>query len=161
MSNLTRRYFIGVFSLVSLVSIGCILHRYSDYPHHTHPAQEQAMSEQTQTHGMNDFFDALWQVESSSRLTPPDGDDGRSVGPYQIQWAYWKDSGVPGDYYDCRGKEYSERVMLKYWARWCNDALGSGDWQTLAMIHNGGPTGDEKDSTLGYWGLVKGVMHGE
>lgn len=154
------RTLLAMVAITSLVAIALVTkHKRVEAIHHTHPAQEQAMSEQT--HSMDDFFDALWQVESSRRLTPPDGDDGRSIGPYQIQYPYWKDSGVPGDYYDCRGKEYSERVMLKYWARWCNDALGSGDWQTLAMIHNGGPTGDEKDSTLGYWGLVKGVMHGE
>ena len=36
---------------------------------------------------------ALRMVESSGRDDPPDGDGGRSIGPYQIQRSYWQDAG--------------------------------------------------------------------
>ena len=99
------------------------------------------------------LFDALREVESGGDPNAV-GDGGRSIGPYQIQWAYWKDSGVPGSYRQVRDRRYAERVMIAYWKRYCPDALARADYKTLARIHNGGPAGNRKPATLPYWRKV-------
>lgn len=130
-------------------------------PRHTHPTQEATMPDApTRELGINDLFDALWQVESSRRERPPDGDDGRSIGPYQITKEYWFDAEMQhGVYGDCLRKSYAESVMLRYWERWCPGAREAGDWETLARVHNGGPRGAEKESTVAYWARVREVMY--
>ena len=105
------------------------------------------------------LFDAIRQVESSGRANPPDGDGGKAIGPYQIWRVYWIDARMPdGTYEDCRNSAYAERVMLRYWQRYCPAALTAGDWQTLARVHNGGPRGASKKATLAYWHRVKAKM---
>jgi len=100
------------------------------------------------------LFDALWQVEASGELEPEDGDDGKSIGPYQIQRAYWQDARMPdGTYEDCRRKDYAERVMIRYWERY-----GAKTDEERARQHNGGPRGHKKKSTLPYWEKVKRGM---
>lgn len=103
---------------------------------------------------------ALRLVESGDRENAV-GDQGRAIGPYQITYAYWKDSGVRGHYRQCFGRRYSERVMRAYWQRHCPAALTRGDWQTLARIHNGGPRGNVKLSTVSYWRKVRTAMRDE
>jgi len=83
------------------------------------------------------------------------GDQGRSLGPFQIQRGYWKDSGVSGRYEDVRDTHYAKRVILAYWRKYCPVALAKHDWRTLARVHNGGPGGANKKATLGYAELVK------
>lgn len=104
------------------------------------------------------LLDAIRQVESGGRTGIIIGDQGRSLGPYQIQWAYWKDSGVAGRYRDVHDPAYAEKVMLAYWERYCPQALARGDYQTLARIHNGGPTGHRKRATMPYWTKVSGEL---
>jgi hypothetical protein len=103
------------------------------------------------------LFDAMRQVETGGHANPRNarGDGGRSLGPYQISWAYWKDSGVPGRYHMVRSRSYAERVMIRYWKRYCSNALAKRDWQTLARIHNGGPKGACNRRTLAYWRRVQ------
>lgn len=100
------------------------------------------------------LFDAIRQVESGGRCDLV-GDGGRSVGPYQIQRSYWRDSGVPGNYQDVRDRAYAERVMVGYWKRYCPGALLTHDLRVLARVHNGGPLGHRKPSTLRYWEHVR------
>ena len=104
---------------------------------------------------MTPIFAALWGKEASHRLNPPDGDDGRSIGPYQIQHAYWADAGLPGRWEDCRQIEYARRVMLAYWQRYCPEALDQADAEVLARTHNGGPQGAHRAATLPYWADVQ------
>jgi hypothetical protein len=106
---------------------------------------------------MRPFFDAVRQVESGGNPNAV-GDGGASLGPYQIQRAYWRDSGVPGRYEQVRDRAYAERVMLGYFKRYCPDALKRGDWQTLARTHNGGLAGPRKAATLKYWAKVRRAM---
>lgn len=63
------------------------------------------------------------------------------VGPYQITKAYWQDSGIDGKHADCESKEYSEKVMLAYWKRYCPEALRTRDLAVLASVHHWGPKG--------------------
>lgn len=104
-----------------------------------------------------EFFHALAAVESNHNDTAV-GDGGRSIGRYQIGRLYWKDSGVPGIYVDVLRPEYAEQVMLAYWRRYCRNALDSLDFETLARVHNGGPRGSSKQSTLPYWRRVQEQM---
>ena len=86
------------------------------------------------------------------------GDQGRSIGPFQIQRAYWIDAGVPGRYEDCRDAAYARTVVIAYWKRWCPDALERTDAEVLARTHNGGPRGMRKASTLAYWKKVESKL---
>ncbi len=104
------------------------------------------------------LLDSIRQVETGGHPkggTDAVGDDGRSVGPYQIQWRYWKDSGIPGRYEYVRNAAYAERVMIAYWRRYCPEAIAAGDWQRLARVHNGGPFGWSNPKTLYYWHKVR------
>jgi hypothetical protein len=83
------------------------------------------------------------------------GDRGRALGPYQIHRAYFVDSGVEGQYDECRDEAFSRRVVIAYWRRWCPAALERRDAEILARIHNGGPNGARKDKTLAYWRKVE------
>lgn len=105
------------------------------------------------TSDLRHLFDAIRQVETGGQSDPANavGDGGRSLGPYQITWAYWHDSRVPGRYQSVRNQAYAERVMIAYWQRYCPSALARHDWQTLARIHNGGPNGARESRTIGYW----------
>jgi len=106
------------------------------------------------------LLDAIRQVETGGMRNPMNavGADGSSLGPYQISRAYWRDSGVPGDYGQVRSNAYAERVIVAYWKRYCGASLRASDWQTLARVHNGGPRGAEKTATLRYWDKVNQSM---
>lgn len=110
-----------------------------------------------------DFLDALQQVESSGSLNPPDGDNGKAIGPFQIHVAYWKDAceadkALRRDYQACRDYAYSRAVVIAYFARYAPKAWTKKDWETLARIHNGGLRGANKAATVGYWKKVQQIM---
>jgi len=109
---------------------------------------------------MRSLLDAIREVETGNHPAPHSavGDGGRSLGPYQIGWRYWRDSGVAGQYQSVRNPTYAERVILAYWKRYCPAALARRDWQVLARIHNGGPTGHRDRDTLAYWRKVRDRM---
>lgn len=102
-------------------------------------------------------LNAIRIVETGGHARPADavGDGGRSIGPYQIGRAYWRNAGVAGRYDQVRDAAYAERVIVAYWRRYCPRALASGDAQTLARVHNGGPAGARYAATLGYWAKVR------
>ena len=102
---------------------------------------------------LRQLLDAIRQVETGGESDPANavGDGGRSLGPYQITRAYWRDSGVAGQYQWVRNKAYAERVMIAYWQRHCPSALARHDCQTLARVHNGGPNGPWEWRTISYW----------
>lgn len=107
------------------------------------------------------FFHALAEVESNHNDNAV-GDNGASIGRYQIQHAYWYDatefSGIGGRYHDVKVKSYAEKIMRAYWKRYAREAYYSRDYETLARIHNGGPRGHKKKATLPYWNKVKAAM---
>lgn len=104
------------------------------------------------------FWRALHHVETSGRLGPIKGDNGAALGPLQIHFKYWKDSGVPGQYADCADLVYSRRVVTAYLRRYARAAWGRGDVVSLARIHNGGPMGNKKRATLAYARKVVNAM---
>ena len=120
------------------------------------------------------ILDAIRQVESGGRDDCPDGDAGRSIGPYQIQKPYWQDAtaydpslSLDGTYQDCRKRGYAEKVIRAYmrryvsaaWKRLDEGAAEIGDAEIIARTHNGGPRGAKKKSaTEAYWMRVKAQL---
>lgn len=100
------------------------------------------------------LFDAIAFVESRNRDSEI-GDRGGSNGRYRIGEDYWTDGteygGVEWDYMRLVwSKIHCEQVMRWYWARY----KATTD-QQRAQMHNGGPRGPHKASTLVYWNKVK------
>lgn len=106
-------------------------------------------------------LDVIRLVESGGRADPPDGDAGRSIGPYQVQRAYWADARVPWPYEAVRAEDAGRATVLAYWARWAPEALASGDIEVLARVHNGGPRGAARAATAAYWRRVETVLRRE
>lgn len=101
------------------------------------------------------FFRALHLVETGGRTGAILGDDGRALGPLQIHRGYHADSGVGGAYERCADLDYSKRVVTEYLKRYAPKAWASGDVETLARIHNGGPRGASKPATIRYGEKVR------
>ena len=104
------------------------------------------------------FWRALHQVESSGRHGAILGDNGKSLGPLQISRAYWQDARVGGSYEQVTDLSYARRVATAYFKRYAPAAWESGDVETLARVHNGGPAGARKPATLPYADKVRRVM---
>jgi hypothetical protein len=119
---------------------------------------------------LSPLYLALYEVESS-KGTQLIGDNGRSIGPYQISKPYWVDAvnhdvsllmrlvdGVKetDDWFACFDDEYSEKVMYAYWDRYAPDDV---NYEILARIHNGGPKGYNKESTIKYWKKVETILN--
>jgi len=151
-----------IIPFVIIVLIAHILVRTPVYVTHE-PAAPQATGHRTEQpeipvpYSFREFMDALVHVESGGDLRAI-GDNGTRRGPYQICRSYWIDGG--GTDYDSGvwDKRASESVMLRYWARYCPGALHALEYSTLARVHNGGPRGDSKESTIGYWNKVRARM---
>ena len=108
------------------------------------------------------FLDALAQVESGSKDDAV-GDNGKAIGRMQIWEIYHTDAmahapGIAGEYADCKGKAYAERVVMAYLHRYAKKALADKDYAKLARIHNGGPRGHTKRATLKYWAKVEKAL---
>lgn len=108
------------------------------------------------------FLDAIAKVESNHDDSAI-GDAGKAIGRYQIWEAYWSDAlvkapSIGGEYEDCKGKVYAERVLVAYMLRYAAQAVKAKDYQTLARIHNGGPQGHKRKATKGYWEKVEKAL---
>jgi hypothetical protein len=104
------------------------------------------------------FFSALCQVETGGATGPILGDGGKALGPLQIHYAYWKDSGVAGKYSDCARYDYSCKVVTAYLNRYGKRFIITRDYQSLARVHNGGPMGYKNPRTNKYWDKVKNFL---
>lgn len=109
------------------------------------------------------ILDAIRQVESNGDDDCPDGDEGRSIGPFQICRAFWLDamafdSTLGGSYEKCRERTYAERVVRAYMRRYVPGAWARHDAEVIARTHNGGPRGARKSSTLPFWRRVEAVL---
>ncbi len=111
----------------------------------------------TDEEGFAPLFSAIRCVETggSAQARVAVGDNGRSIGPYQISRAYWADSGIGGHWRQCEERRFAEAVMMAYWKRYCPGAVRMRDFETLARIHNGGPRGHRKAATLPYWSRIR------
>ncbi len=106
-----------------------------------------------------DLLDAMKKVETGGTRHPnyAVGDNGRSIGPYQITYDYWLDAAREtlqlreGTWSMCVIPSYAEKVILSYWKKY---ASKDATWEHLARIHNGGPHGYKKQETVKYWQKV-------
>ena len=101
------------------------------------------------------FWRALHLVETNGRHGPIRGDGGRALGPLQIHKPYWQDAKVKGRYADCARLDYSIAVAKAYMKRYAPKASRNNNYEVLARIHNGGPSGHKKKATIKYWNKVR------
>lgn len=89
------------------------------------------------------------------------GDNGGAIGVLQMHKAYVQDAaefaGEDWVHEDCLEPEIAVEIFRAYMARYATKKrLGrKPTLQDIARIHNGGPNGYKKDSTLRYWRIVK------
>ena len=87
------------------------------------------------------------------------------LGCYQIRECFWQDalehdSSIGGEYEDVIDREYSEKVIYAYWDRYATEKrLGRPVTdEDRARMHNGGPKGHKKTSTIKYWNKIQNEL---
>lgn len=119
-----------------------------------------------QKYSYSQLLDAIRAAESEGQPNNgigAKGDGGAALGPFQIHKKYWKDATehdprIGGTYADCKGYDYSLKVVKAYFDRYCRSAVSSGNWEVVSRIHNGGPDGATQQSTKAYWLRVKAKL---
>jgi len=90
------------------------------------------------------------------------GDGGRAIGPYQIHRAYWIDAmralGRDWPYEDARDPVKAALAVRAYTEHYANAYKRPWTPETIARIHNGGPTGWKKAATVRYYRKVQAAM---
>lgn len=104
----------------------------------------------------NKFFIILNQIEASGKTGQILGDGGKALGPLQIHYSYWLDAvsfnkTIGGKYSDCADLNYSKKIVSSVLNKYCKNAVLLNDFEIMFRIHNGGPLGHKKSSTLNYW----------
>jgi len=115
----------------------------------------------------NNCLQCICQVEGCGaevgRCKNDSGSD--SCGPYQIKNPYWNDCNEPGgDWRTCtKQKACSETCVRDYMSRYGTRCSGKANptCQDYARIHNGGPQGCRRRSTIGYWNKVNACCRGK
>lgn len=104
---------------------------------------------------------AIRKQESGGEKRPNEavGDNGTSLGSFQISRAYWIDAldhdpSIGGEYEDVKDPDYARRVIVAYLSRYIKKTEHWTD-ERVARIHNGGPAGMRKQSTIKYWRSVR------
>ena len=103
------------------------------------------------------LLDAIAQVESNGDSTAT-GDGGKALGMFQIHRAYWADGtrflGVDWSYAQARNPVKARAVVRAYLHHY-----GRGrSLLDMARIHNGGPNGHTRQSTLRYARRIAGIL---
>ena len=106
------------------------------------------------------LLDSIAEIESNTRADAI-GDRGQAIGAYQIHRAYWEDGtrilGVDWSYCEAFNPIKARRVVRAYLLYY-----GKGkSLMDLARIHNGGPTGYRKKSTLVYARKIRSLLKGK
>lgn len=92
------------------------------------------------------------------------GDDLKSIGILQIQEAYVKDAAEHAEknwvHMDALDELTAIRIFRAYMDRYATEErLGRPvTFEDIARIHNGGPNGYKKQSTIPYWNKVKCLL---
>jgi hypothetical protein len=114
------------------------------------------------TTNVDGILDAIQKVETGGCKDPCNavGDQGKAIGPYQIHLVYWKDAvqydpSIGGTYADCKDLKYARQIVIAYLSRYAPN----WECETVARIHNGGPKGYLRSSTLSYWKKIKKVYN--
>lgn len=122
------------------------------------------------------FLKAIATIESNCDDKAV-GDNGRSIGRYQISKAYWKDAcehnpilgkkhNASNKWEDCHQDFYATEIVLAYFDRYAAQYVKDKNWEMLARLHNGGPSmlGNKPnkkmwDNTTKYWEKVKKELY--
>jgi hypothetical protein len=108
---------------------------------------------------IDDLLSAICQVESNCN-SGAIGDNSKAIGAYQLWRIYVDDvcriSGKKFTYADRLNKDKS-REMVKIYLEHYGKGKGL---EAMARIHNGGPKGDKKQSTVKYWQKIKVILEG-
>ena len=106
------------------------------------------------------LLDLIAEIESNNRADAI-GDRGQAIGAYQIHRAYWEDGtrilGVDWSYSEAFNPQKARSVVRAY-------LLYYGKGRSLidmARIHNGGPKGYRKKSTLVYARKIRSLFEGK
>ncbi len=101
---------------------------------------------------------AMIQVESGGDPYAV-GDGGRAIGVLQIHRAYWSDAtrflGVDWPYSQARDPVKAAMAVEAYTRHYARQYGRPWTVETIARIHNGGPTGWRKESTIPYYRKVQ------
>ena len=110
------------------------------------------------------FLNVIAKVESNNNPKAV-GDKGLAIGAYQIHYLYFLDaqrfdkSLKKYKYQNCFDKEVSRKVVIAYLKGYESISISKGDWQTLAKLHNGGPSKNKspkaKKMVDSYWKKVR------
>ena len=114
------------------------------------------------------LLDAIADVESLGQPNRDTciGDNGNAVGRFQIWKIYVDDVNRFSEVkftYDCRKNADKSRQIVKaylihYGKRYERLTGKKANDEVLARIHNGGPNGYKKESTIKYWNRVQRKM---
>ena len=112
-----------------------------------------------------DVYDAIKEVESGGDCKAI-GDNGKSVGAYQIHEIYVKDANrISGksytleDRYDEKKSLEMVKIVTTYYGNYYKKKTGKEVTpEIIARIHNGGALGWNKSSTISYWDKVKSKL---
>jgi len=109
------------------------------------------------TDWLDELVDKIWQQESSGRLNPPDGDNGRAIGPFQIHQEALTDVnqrfGLNYALWDMRDIERAKLVAKLYIAMHLDNHLE----EISSMIFHYGPAGWRGKDVDGYWEKIKNI----
>jgi hypothetical protein len=92
------------------------------------------------------------------------GDNGKAFGPYQLHAAYVQDAAEFDNenwtHEDAFCRWPAETIIQAYMRRYATEKrIGRPvTAEDIARIHNGGPNGYRRDSTLPYWEKVKAQL---
>ncbi len=79
-----------------------------------------------------------------------------ALGIYQIRPGYFKDSRVKGNHEQVFNPAFARSVCEAYFKRYEPAAFASGDFETLARLHNNGPSwAKSKSKTNQYWNKIQ------
>jgi hypothetical protein len=101
-----------------------------------------------------DFYRKIGQIESGNNPNAPAGDNGQSIGMYQIKKAYFIDAWGNTDRYNelssadkgsLLGRQTIDKYMTRYGKGHWKDNMTQEDMEFLARIHNGGPSANEPE----------------
>ena len=109
------------------------------------------------------LLDAIRKVESNGDCSKI-GKVGE-LGCYQIRECFWIDAlehdpSIGGVYEDVIDKEYAEKCILAYWDRYATEKRLNRPVtdKDRARMHNGGPNGHKKTSTIKYWNKIQNEL---
>jgi hypothetical protein len=108
-----------------------------------------------QAANLDGFFAALAKVESSGNAKAVNKKE-TALGIYQIRPGYFKDARVKGNHEQVFNPVFARSVCEAYFNRYEPAAFASGDFETLARLHNNGPSwAKSKSKTNQYWNKIQ------